>query len=93
MTRWIMIALLVIGLAMAFVTHSPGVLGLGLLLATVGAFGTVLSIAAARVESRARPETAMLQPEVIAAMRERARAQASQAGAARPASTPRDSAR
>jgi hypothetical protein len=84
MTRWIMIALLLIGLAMAFLTHSPGVLGLGLLLATIGAFGTVMSIAAARVESRARPETAMLQPEVIAAMRERAKAQAVQANTAKP---------
>lgn len=87
MTRWIMIALLVLGLAMAFLTHSPGVLGLGLLLATIGAFGTVLSIAAARVESRSRPETAMLQPEVIAAMRERAKAQAA---AATSAATSRD---
>ena len=52
MTRLIMIALLVIGLTMAFLTHSPGVLGLGLVLAIVGAFGTVLSIAASRVAAK-----------------------------------------
>ncbi len=73
MTRMIMIALLVIGLTMAFLTHSPGVLGLGLVMAIVGAFGTVMSIAAARVAARSRPEAAMLQPDVIAVMRERAR--------------------
>lgn len=86
MTRLIMIALLVIGLTMAFLTHSPGVLGLGLVLAIVGAFGTVLSIAASRVAARSRPEAAMLQPDVIAAMRERARAKEA-------ASPPRDAPR
>ena len=84
MTRLIMIALLVIGLTMAFLTHSPGVLGLGLVLAIVGAFGTVMSIAAARVAARSRPEAAMLQPDVIAAMRDRARAKDA-------AAAPRDS--
>ena len=84
MTRLIMIALLVIGLAMAFLTHSPGVLGLGIVLALVGSFGTVMSIAAARVAARSRPEAAMLQPDVIAAMRARA--------SAKDAAAPRDGA-
>ncbi|MBN8482068.1 MAG: hypothetical protein J0L88_10820 [Xanthomonadales bacterium] len=84
MTRWIMIALLVIGMGMAFLTHSPGVLGLGLVLAVVGAFGTVMSIAAERIAARSRPEAAMLQPDVIAALRERARANGA------PAAPPRD---
>jgi len=77
MTRWIMIAMTVIGVLMAFVTKSPAVLGIGLLLAFIGLFGTVMSIAADRISSGTRPETAMLQPEVIAAIRERARVQAS----------------
>lgn len=77
MTRWIMIAMTVFGIVMVFVTKSPAVLGMGLLLAFIGLFGTVMSIAADRISSGTRPETAMLQPEVIAALRERARIQAS----------------
>lgn len=76
MTRWIMIALFVVGVAIAFTTHSPGLLGIGLLLALVGAFGTVFAIASERISARSRPDTAMLQPDVIAAMREHAKTRA-----------------
>lgn len=81
MTRWIMIAMTVIGVAMAFATKSPAVLGIALLLGFIGLFGIVMSIAADRISSGTRPETAMLQPEVIAAIRERARLQASASAA------------
>lgn len=76
MTRWIMIALTVLGLCVAYVTPSSGVLGLALLVAFIGAFGTIMSIASARIAERTRPDTTMLQPDVIAAIRARARAQA-----------------
>lgn len=78
MARWIMIAFTVGGFLTAFMTRSPGLLGIALLLGFIGLFGVVMSIAADRVSSNMRPETAMLQPEVIAALRERAKAQAAQ---------------
>ena len=85
MTRWIMIALALIGLVMAFLTRSPGVLGFSLLLVLIGLFGLVMSVAADRISANTRPETAMLQPDVLAAIRERAKAQASAAeGSAAP---------
>ena len=87
MTRWIMIALVLIGLVVAFVTKSPGVLGFSLLLVLVGLFGVVMSVAADRVSSNMRPETAMMQPDVLAAVRERAKAQAA-GGESRTAAAP-----
>ncbi|MCR6701574.1 MAG: hypothetical protein NVV68_10670 [Dokdonella sp.] len=74
MVRWIMFGLIVLGLGVSLTTHSPGVLGLGILGTAIGLFGVVFSIAAERVASRARPDSAMLGPEALAAIRERARA-------------------
>ena len=88
MTRWIMIALVLIGTIFAFITKSPGVLGFSLLLVLVGLFGVVMSIAADRVSSNTRPETAMLQPEVLAAIRDRAKAQAANGGSRGAAAPP-----
>ena len=85
MTRWIMISLTLIGLIMAIVTRSPGVLGLALLMCFVGAFGTVFSIAAERVSSNARPDASMLPPEALAAIRDKARARANEQASTREA--------
>ncbi|MEZ5460386.1 hypothetical protein [Dokdonella sp.] len=85
MTRWIMISLTLIGLITAIVTRSPGVLGLALVVCFVGAFGTVFSIAAERVSSNARPDASMLPPEALAAIRDKARAKASEQVASRDA--------
>lgn len=74
MVRWIMFGLVVLGLGVSLTTHDPGVLGLGILGTAIGLFGVVFSIAAERVASRARPDSAMLGPEALAAIRERARA-------------------
>jgi disulfide bond formation protein DsbB len=74
--RWIMIAMTLIGFVVAFLTKSPGLLGFALLIGFIGLFGTVFSLAAERVSASARPDTTMLQPEVIAAIRARAKAQA-----------------
>ncbi|HMM67911.1 MAG TPA: hypothetical protein PKC03_13315 [Dokdonella sp.] len=84
MTRWIMIAMTVLGLIIAFITRSPGVLGIAILMVLIGMFGTVMSLAAERVSAKARPDATMLPPEVLHAIGERARAKAGQtAGPAR----------
>ena len=69
--RWLMLGLTLFGFALSFVTKSPAVLGLGLVLGFVGLFGLVFSMAADRVSASARPESAMLGPEDLAAMRAR----------------------
>lgn len=74
MTRWIMIAMTLTGLAIAILTRNPGVLGLGLLMTVVGLFGTVLSLAADRVSANSRPDVAMLPPEALRAIRDKANA-------------------
>ena len=70
--RWLMIALCIFGFALAFVTKSPAVLGLGILIGSIGLFGAVFSIAADKVSSAMRPEGAILDPETVARLRERA---------------------
>lgn len=74
MTRWIMIAMTLIGLVVAILTRSPGILGLALLMTVVGLFGTVLSLAADRVSANSRPDVAMLPPEALRAIRDKANA-------------------
>ncbi|HUD43712.1 MAG TPA: hypothetical protein VMR06_17130 [Dokdonella sp.] len=74
MVRWIMFGLIVLGIGVSLTTHRPGILGLGILSTTIGLFGLVFSIAAERVAARARPDSAMLGPEALAAIRERAQA-------------------
>lgn len=51
MMRWVMIAVALLGFALAFGTQSVGVLAFGLLLGFGGLFGALLAFAAARVES------------------------------------------
>ncbi len=87
--RWLMLGLTLFGFALSFVTKSPAVLGFGLVLGFVGLFGLVFSMAADRVSASARPESAMLGSEDLAAMRAR-RAAAPAPTAARP-SVPSDS--
>jgi len=67
--RWLMLGLTLFGFAISFVTKSPAVLAVGLVLGFVGLFGLVFSMAADRVSASARPESAMLRPEDLAAMR------------------------
>lgn len=69
--RWLMLGLTLFGFAISFVTKSPAVLAIGLVLGFVGLFGLVFSMAAERVSASARPESAMLGPEDLAAMRAR----------------------
>lgn len=74
MTRWIMIALTLIGLLTALLTRNPAVLGLALLAIFVGLFGTVISFAADRISASSRPDVAMLPPEALKAIRDKANA-------------------
>lgn len=71
MMRWLMLAIAILGFAMVFVTRSPVVLGVGLVLGFVGVFGLVFSLAADRVSATARPDSAMLDSEDLAALRAR----------------------
>ena len=79
MLRWIMVGLTILGFALAFVAKGPGLLGFGLVLGFVGLFGVVFGIAAERVSAAARPDTAMVTPEDLAALRARRAAGASAA--------------
>lgn len=76
--RWIMIVLTLAGTGLAFLARGPGLLGIGLLLGFIGLFGTVLSIAASRISSGTRPDTAMLSAEDLRAIRDRAQARQKQ---------------
>ncbi|SFN38651.1 hypothetical protein [Dokdonella immobilis] len=78
MARWILIGLTLAGLVTAFLTRSPGVLGVSILMILIGSFGTVFSIAAERVSANARPDASMLPPEALLAIREKAKARASE---------------
>lgn len=71
MLRWIMIGLTIFGFALAFVAKGPGMLAIGLLVGFVGLFGCVFSLAADRVAASARPESAMIGVEDLAAMQRR----------------------
>jgi hypothetical protein len=84
--RWIMLGLTILGFAMTFLAKTPGVLAIGLVLGFVGLFGMVFSIAADRIASGARPDTAMLATEDLAALR--ARREAAAKAAATPARAP-----
>jgi hypothetical protein len=90
MLRWILFALAVLGLAFAFTTKSTAVLGLALLSSLVGVVGFLLSLAASRVASNARPDTAMASVEELVALgKRRAAARAPTPGASPNASAGR----
>ncbi|MBL8300802.1 MAG: hypothetical protein JNN30_20875 [Rhodanobacteraceae bacterium] len=80
--RFFWLLLLLGALVFAITTRHPGVLALSLFVAFVSGLGAVFAFAAARIESTARPDSALLTPEVLAAVRARA---AQQRG---PAATP-----
>jgi Tfp pilus assembly protein PilX len=71
MMRWIMLVLAVLGFVLAFMTKSPGLLGIGLLLGLIGVIGFVFALAADRVSANARPEASMAAIEDLAALRKR----------------------
>ncbi len=74
MTRWFMIAITLLGLIMAMLTRSPGLLGIALLMTVIGLVGSVFSLAASRISANSRPDVAMLPPEALRAIRDKAHA-------------------
>lgn len=84
MLRWILLALAVLGLAFAFTTHSAAVLGLALLASLVGVVGFLFSLAAGRIASNARPDTAMASVEELVALGKRRAAARAPAPGAQP---------
>ena len=83
MTRWIMLALILVGFVLAFTVKSPGLLGIGLLMALIGIVGFVFSLASARISANARSETTMASSEDLTALRTRAQRMADSARATR----------
>jgi hypothetical protein len=84
--RFVWLLLTIGGIALAITTRNPALLALGLFVAFVGGLFAVFTFAAARIESTARPDSALLTPEVLAAVRARAAQQ--RAPAARPVPPP-----
>lgn len=80
--RFVWLLLMLGAIAFAILTRHPGILAACLFVAFVSGLFAVFAFAAARIESTARPDSALLTPEVLAAVRARA---AQQRGPAPPA--------
>jgi len=65
--RWLLLALTVFGLLLALSAHTPGRLGVGLVLLLLGALASVFAFAQARITDRARDE--QLSDQQIAALK------------------------
>lgn len=78
MTQWILIGVAVLGGIMVFFTKSSAVAGLGVLMVLVGIIGATFSAAGRRIADRSRADTAMLSPDVLRAIREKAARDAAQ---------------
>ncbi|MDC8014358.1 hypothetical protein [Tahibacter soli] len=89
--RWLWVALAVLAMTVSFLTSSPGVLAVMLAIAGISLFCAVFAFAARRIEQNARPDTALLTPEVLAHIREKAKRERAAATAAAPKAIPRDS--
>jgi hypothetical protein len=71
MARLLMLVLAVAGLVLSFMAKTPGLLGIGLLMATVGVIGFVFALAADRISANARPESSMASVDELTALRKR----------------------
>ncbi len=65
--RWLLLALTVLGLLLALSAHTPGRLGVGLVLLLLGALASVFAFAQARIADRSRDER--LSDQQIAALK------------------------
>lgn len=85
---WFLVGLSIAGTVVAFTTSSPGLLGLGLLVAVVSMFCAIFAFAGRRIAANAQPDSALLTPDVLAHIREKARReQAARAGVPVPPQT------
>lgn len=81
MMRWVMVAVALLGFALAFGTQSVGVLAFGLLLGFGGLFGALLAFAAARVETVSQAQSSREMSMILEARKlKAARADASGGG-------------
>lgn len=83
--RFFWLLLTVGGIAVAFMAKTPGLLGLALAVSFIAGICTVFGFAAARIESTSRPDSALMTPEVIAAVRAQSAKQQAGPAAPRPA--------
>lgn len=72
MMRWVMVAVAMIGFALAFGSQSVGLLAFGLLLGFGGLFGAFLAFAAARVESVAQTQSSRELSIILEARKQKA---------------------
>lgn len=84
MARLLLLLMTLAGSVLVFTAKSTGLLGFGLLLGSIGFFGLVLAMAAARVSASARPEASMASVEEISALRKRPPATHQRVSPARP---------
>ena len=73
------------GIAISFMAKTPGLLGLALVVTFVAGLCAVFTFAAARIESTSRPDSSLMTPEVLAAVRAHAAKQQAGQPPARPA--------
>ena len=72
MMRWVMIAVALLGFALAFGTQSVGVLAFGLLLGFGGLVGALLAFAAARLESVSQAQSSRELSMILEARKQKA---------------------
>lgn len=70
--RWLLLLTGVVGFAVAFLTRSPGLLALGLLIGLAGLFGFTMAMAAARIAETAQPAANLIADAEVSATRARA---------------------
>jgi hypothetical protein len=90
MARWILLGMTILGTVVVFTTHNGVLLAIALVITLVGFVGFVLSLAAGRIASTARPELAMATREDMMAMRKPPLRPAPATPPARPAAPPID---
>jgi hypothetical protein len=86
---WILVGLSLAGMVVAFITTSPGILALALLVTVVSMFCAIFAFAARRIAANAQPDSALLTPDVLAHIREKARREQAARSAASQAQAPR----
>lgn len=73
MMGWVMVAVAMLGFALAFGTSSVGILAFGLLLGCVGLVGAFIAFAAARVESVSQAQSTREMTMVLEARKQKAK--------------------
>lgn len=87
--RFFWLLLTLVGIGVTFIAKTPGLLGLALAVSFIAGVCAVFTFAAARIDSNSRPESALMTPEVVAAIRARsAQQQAGQTQARKPGTAP-----